>query len=100
MRRILIERVRKRCTEKHGGDFERVPLDSRVLDSTRDERLIHLDEALNKLQAYDARKADIVKLRFFAGLTNREAAAALGISTATAERDWVFAKAWLHSKIS
>ena len=100
MRRILIERARRRRTAKHGGDRERIELDSQMMDVSRDEMLLKLDEALEGLQLYDPRKAEVVKLRFFAGLTNREAAAALGISEATADRDWVFSRAWLYKNIS
>ncbi|MCA9265568.1 MAG: RNA polymerase subunit sigma, partial [Planctomycetales bacterium] len=75
MRRILIERARKRKTEKHGGQFQRVPLSGQpVAELPRDERLLQLDEALSELQRLDSRKADVVKLRFFAGLTNQETA--------------------------
>ncbi|MCA9184280.1 MAG: sigma-70 family RNA polymerase sigma factor [Pirellulaceae bacterium] len=99
MRRILIDRARRRCTQKHGGDCQRIELSVDLMPDQKDERLVQLDEVLDQLREYDARKADVVNLRFFAGLTNEEAAAALGISPATAQRDWVFARAWLQSKL-
>lgn len=100
MRRIMIERARKRRSTKHGGDKDRVELNSRLLGEAVDERLVRLDEALDDLAAYDQRKAQVVKLRFFAGLTNAEVAGVLDISPATADRDWTFAKAWLFNEIS
>ena len=99
MRRILIDRARQRATTKRGGDRVRIELNSQMIDIVRDDKLVRLDEALDNLESYDARKAEVVKLRFFAGLTNRETAAALDISEATADRDWVFARAWLHAKM-
>ena len=100
MRRILIERARKRKTKKHGGEYERIPLSGQqISELPQDDRLLQLDEALNDLQEYDSRKAEVVKLRFFAGLTNKEVADALGISTATSDRDWTFARAWLLKRM-
>ena len=99
MRRILIEAARKKKAERHGGNRERIQLDSRVLAVEEDEQLIALDTALSKLEEASPRKAEVVKLRFFAGLSIREAADALGISDATADRDWAFARAWLHKEI-
>lgn len=100
MRRILIERARQRATQKHGGNLKRVDLDSQLTAATTDQRLVELDEALSDLEEYDQRKAQVVKLRFFAGLTNKEVAAVLGVSTNTTDRDWTFAKAWLHNRLS
>lgn len=99
MRRILIEQARKRKADKHGGGRERVELDSQVLDIARDEKLLQLDEAIDRLATHHQRKANVVNLRFFAGLTNKEAAAALDISEATADRDWTFARAWLYKEM-
>lgn len=100
MRRILIDRARAKAAQKRGGDRRRVEFEE--LDhpaAKRPERFLLLDEALTKLEAQDPQKAELVKLRFFAGLTNQQAAAALGISTATAERAWAFARAWLKTEM-
>lgn len=99
MRRILIERARQRNTERHGGGRVRVELENHLLHISRDEKLVQLDDALDTLEAAHQRRAQVVKLRFFAGLTNREAAEALGISEATADRDWLFARAWLYKEL-
>lgn len=100
MRRILIDRARKRMAQKRAGDRERIELNADIAFSDKDERLILLDEALDALHEYEERKAQVVKLRFFAGLTNEETANTLGISTATAQRDWQFSRAWLHSRMA
>jgi RNA polymerase sigma factor (TIGR02999 family) len=100
MRRILIDRARRHTAVKHGGGRHRVPL-SDLADVTRTpDGLLAVDEALERLSRDDPQKADLVKLRFFAGLTMPEAAAALGISLATAERWWTYAKAWLFAELS
>ena len=100
MRRILIDRARKRMAQKREGDRRRIELSVEIAGTDSDERLVQLDEALDALYEYEARKAEVVKLRYFAGLTNEETAAALGISTATAQRDWQFSRAWLHSRMA
>jgi len=101
MRRILIERARKRRTLKRGGNAARVDIDTGSVHAAdaRDNKLLQLHDALNDLEEHDARKSEIVKLRFFAGLTTREIADTLSLSTATVERDWKFARAWLHRKM-
>ena len=102
MRRILIDRARRRKTVKHGGDRERIPLADAepeanpFINDENSERLLLLDQAIESLTKYDQRKAELVKLRYFAGLTYREACLALDISPATGDRDWVFSKAWLQ----
>jgi RNA polymerase sigma factor (TIGR02999 family) len=100
MRRILVERARhKRCLKAGGG---RRRLDVDAVELTIAEPgvdLLALDEALEKLAALDRRKADLVKLRFFAGLTIEEAASALGVATSTADSDWAFARCWLRLEI-
>jgi len=98
MRRILIDRARHKQTGKAGGGRRRLELDDiePVLKEGDGERLLALDEALQQLEAEDPRKADLVKLRFFAGLTAEQAAAALGVSTSTAEKDWAYARSWLR----
>jgi RNA polymerase sigma factor (TIGR02999 family) len=100
MRRILVEQARRKTRLKHGGGLNRVDLDSCAVSETRSIDLVALDEALSKFAADEPAKADLVKLRFFAGLTMPEAAAALGISLATAERYWTFARAWLYAELS
>jgi len=97
MRRILIERARKRLTAKRGAGAERIELDEIVLVSpdTTDDQLLALDEALEKLAALDPRKAELVKLRYFVGLSFDETAVALGIAVPTAKQWWNFARAWL-----
>jgi RNA polymerase sigma factor (TIGR02999 family) len=102
MRRILVEGYRrKQALKRGGGEAQREPLDAdRIVAPQPQEDLLAVDEALDRLAAKDARKAELVKLRFFAGLTLAEAAQVLGISANTADRDWAFAKAWLHREIT
>ena len=96
MRRILVDRARKRNSVKHGGDRVREPLDeARVMAPEVGEDLVALDEALTQLAARDAEAAELVKLRFFAGLTSAQAADALGISARTADRVWTYARTFL-----
>lgn len=100
MRRILVDRARQKKAARRGGDRQREALDRITLSvepPTHD--LLALDDALENLSKHDHRKAELVKLRFFSGLTNQQAAELLGISTATAERDWTYARAWLHQAI-
>jgi RNA polymerase sigma factor (TIGR02999 family) len=101
MRRILIDRARHKQTRKAGGGRRRLDLDDiePVLEDEDGDRLLALDEALGQLEAEDSRKAELVKLRFFAGLTAEQAAAALGVSTSTAEKDWAYARSWLRVAI-
>src|SRR3954464_6283307 len=100
MRRILVEKARRKRTEKHGGLLERQDLDDvDIAAPAPSEDLLALDEALAKLEAEDPIKAQLVKLRYFAGLTEEDAASALGISRATVQRHWRYAKAWLHSEL-
>ena len=99
MRRILTERARRKMTEKHGGHFKQIELSTDLAIAQRDEKMVALDAALEKLENRDPLKAKLVKLRFFAGLTNREASAAIGLSTATCERYWAFARAWLQREM-
>src|SRR5262249_7103118 len=101
MRRILIEQARRKSRLKHGCGHRRVDLDSGCRVSAAPSlNLLALDEALCRLAATEPAKAELVKLRFFAGLTMPEAAAALGISLATAERHWTFARAWLYAELA
>jgi RNA polymerase sigma factor (TIGR02999 family) len=101
MRRILVEAARRKKREKHGGAHRRVDLDDVTADvDGRSEELLALDEALESLGREDPAKAELVKLRYFAGLTLEEAAACQGISLATAKRRWAVARAWLYDAIS
>ncbi len=96
MRRILIEKARRRQRLRHGGALERVELDAFELSAPEeDERLLAVHECLDKLAHADPIKANVVKLRFFVGLTDREIAEALGVSERTVERHWAYAKVWL-----
>jgi RNA polymerase sigma factor (TIGR02999 family) len=96
MRRILVDRARRRRAGKHGGDLERVDLDVAEPVVRGDDALIlQVHDALERLEAEDAVKAEVVKLRFFAGLEYSEIAAILGVSEKTVQRHWAFAKAWL-----
>jgi RNA polymerase sigma factor (TIGR02999 family) len=101
MRRILIDCARRRLAAKRGGgavrvDLEKVEISSPVAD---DDRLLALNEALDKFAALDSRKAELVKLRYFVGLSFEEAAAALGIAVPTAKQWWAYARAWLAVEI-
>jgi RNA polymerase sigma factor (TIGR02999 family) len=96
MRRILVERARHKKSLKAGGDHQRVELaDIQAVEGSGDDLLL-LHEALEKLEKKDKRKADLVKLRFFAGLTNEQAASVLGVSTSTADNDWAYTRSWLR----
>ena len=100
MRRIVVENARRKKSVKRGGEHRRADIDVAELPDASDDKLVLLDEALTKLAESDAPKAELVKLRYFAGLTTREAAKVLGISTATADRYWVYARAWLQQQMS
>ncbi len=101
MRRILVERARHKGSLKAGGGNRRVELaDVEAPAGTSFDDLLALHEALDKLEKKDKRKADLVKLRFFTGLTNEQAAQVLGISTSTADNDWAYARSWLRLEIS
>jgi RNA polymerase sigma factor (TIGR02999 family) len=101
MRRILIERARRRHAVKHGGGRRRVELsDLTVADERRREELLALDEALGELEQHDAQAARLVKLRYFACFGHQEAAEAMGITRRAADRLWALARAWLHQRIS
>jgi len=100
MRRILVDRARRRQALRHGGEAERVDLDEvEIALEVPDDELIAVHEALDRFSAEDPAKADLVKLRFFVGLTLEEAARALGVSVATAKRSWQYARAWLYREI-
>ena len=101
MRRILVEKARRKQRVKHGGEHHRVEMDDeRLVCSVPSDQILALDEALERFGQEEPEKAQLVKLRFFAGLSIEEAAEALGISRATASRHWTYARAWLHNAIS
>ncbi|MBV9498912.1 MAG: sigma-70 family RNA polymerase sigma factor [Acidobacteriaceae bacterium] len=101
MRHILLDRARRRVAARRGGNAERVNLDELPdLAGGRASELIALDEALNALAKIDARKARVVELRFFGGLSVDESAAVLAISPETVMRDWKFARSWLQAELS
>jgi RNA polymerase sigma factor (TIGR02999 family) len=101
MRRILVEGARRKRRLKRGGDRQREVFDEEAIAApAEDERLLELDAALEKFQQVHPRPAELVKLRYFAGLTNEQAAESLGVSIATADRDWTYAKAWLLREMS
>jgi RNA polymerase sigma factor (TIGR02999 family) len=101
MRRILVENARRKRRVKHGGGRQRIELDEAcpVVGPPSDD-LLALDEALTRLAERDPVRAELVKLRFFAGLTMPEAAQALGLSLATAERHWTFVRVWLYAELT
>ena len=101
MRRILIDNARRKQSLRRGGDRKRIRLDDADLPiEAASDDLIALDEALEKLAEKDRMKAELVKLRYFAGLTGEQAAEVLGISHSTADEHWAYAKAWLHFEIT
>ena len=100
MRRILVEQARRRGSEKRGGDWRRVDFEELdVMASVTPGQLVVLDDALERLVALDRLAGELVKLRYFGGLALDDAAAVLGISTATAYRHWAYARAWLHGQL-
>lgn len=101
MRRILVERSRRHHRQKRGGGAEHLDLDDVEIaaPTDNDAELLAVHEALDALAAHDPRKAELVKLRYFGGLSFEETAGVLGISVPTAHRDWAYARAWLHQEI-
>ncbi len=100
MRRILVDRARRRCAEKHGGRLERVVFDEvEVTLPASEDVILDVHDALHQLETHDAEKAQVVKLRFFVGLDYAEIATLLGVSEKTVQRHWAFAKAWLARAI-
>lgn len=100
MRRILIENARRKSRLKRGGDQRRIDIDELELaDTTPDEKILLIDEALERLQADDPEKARVVLLKFFGGRTNQDVAEMLGVTERTVERHWAYAKAWLFESI-
>ncbi|OAI57719.1 RNA polymerase subunit sigma [Planctomyces sp. SCGC AG-212-M04] len=102
MRRILVERARRKQSLRHGGNRQREPLDGNepvVDEAGEDLDMLALNEALERLEAVSPRRARLVKLRYFGGLTMPEAAEILDLSQSTAEADWTYAKAWLRREL-
>jgi RNA polymerase sigma factor (TIGR02999 family) len=99
MRRILVESARRKKRARHGGDHQRVDLDSRISIVPASRDLVVLDQALGRLAAEDAPAAELVKLHFFAGLSIQKAGELLGLSRASAYRLWAYARAWLRTDI-
>lgn len=103
MRRILVERARRKKNLKNGGAYQRLGLEKATVmgkSESSDDYLLAVDEALEKLSRKDKVKAELVKLRYFAGLTGKQAAEVLGISSATADRYWKYARCWLRFEIN
>ena len=100
MRRILVDHARRKKASRRGGQQQRQDLDlAEIAEPTRSEDLLALDEALQKLSGLEPDKAELIKLRYFAGLMMEQTAEVLGISPATARRYWAYARAWLHHEI-
>lgn len=100
MRRILIDRARRRARVRHGGQWERVDADLIDLPVAQDgDKCLRVNEALDELTRIDARKAEVVKMRIFVGMEVREIAEVLGLSEKSVQRDWVFSKAWLSREL-
>ena len=101
MRRILISRARRRHALRHGGGQECLNVDDfDIASPDEDDRLLAVNDALDKFAAQEPQKAELVKLRYFAGMTHEEAAQTLGISEPTAKRWWIFSRAWLFNEIT
>jgi RNA polymerase sigma factor (TIGR02999 family) len=101
MQRILVERARRKHSVKQGGHAQRVPLDEVVWTLPEpDVDLLALHDALTRLEETEPEKAQLVRLRFFAGLSMEEAAETLGVSRTTAKRYWIYARAWLHRQVN
>jgi len=101
MRRILIDRARRKRTQRHGGGLERTDIDNVEVEAPApDDQLLAVNEALEKLALEYPVRAELVKLRYFVGMTNEEAAQVLGISLSTAKNYWTFSRAWLFQQIA
>jgi RNA polymerase sigma factor (TIGR02999 family) len=100
MRRILVERARKKARVRHGGQLERVDLDHvTVAAQDNDDTILAVHEALEKLAGQSPQKAEVVKLRYFAGMEHAEIAEALGVSEPTVRRHWAYARSWLYAEL-
>jgi RNA polymerase sigma factor (TIGR02999 family) len=100
MRRILVDQARRKLSLRHGGHLQRQPIADQEIEAAEPSMdVLGVHEALEQFQRIDATATELVKLRYFAGLTIAEAAQALGISTSTADRSWAYARAWLHAAL-
>ena len=100
MRHILVDRARRKAAARHGGGWQRLDLDNvTIASATTDENVLAVNEALEKLAAHDGEAAELIKLRFFAGLDFAEASKVLGLSERSAKRLWAYARAWLFKEI-
>jgi RNA polymerase sigma factor (TIGR02999 family) len=100
MRRILIENARRKRAVRHGGNQQRVDVEElEIAANTKDEELLAVNDALERFTALDKQKAELVKLRYFVGLSIPKAAAALGLSESSAKRAWAYARAWLYEEL-
>jgi RNA polymerase sigma factor (TIGR02999 family) len=100
MRRILVDQARRKLSLRRGGNLQRHPIEDREIEAPEPSvDILAVHEALERFQGVDAMAAQVVKLRYFAGLTIPQAAEALGISTSTADRSWAYARAWLHTAL-
>jgi RNA polymerase sigma factor (TIGR02999 family) len=99
MRRILVEKARRKRRLRHGGGLQRVDLEDVVVATAEDETLLQVHDVVDELAREDPFQAEVVKLRFFVGLTNNEAANALGVSEKTVLRYWAHAKVWLYDRL-
>jgi len=100
MRRILVDQARRKLSQRRGGHLHRRPIEELEIEAPQpSEDLLVVHEALERFQVVDSEAAQVVKLRYFAGLTIPQAADALGISTSTADRSWAYARAWLHAAL-
>jgi RNA polymerase sigma factor (TIGR02999 family) len=100
MRQILVDQARRKAAVRHGGSLVRVELqDSQIIGGAPDDELLGINDALERLAHHDPAKAELVKLRYFVGLTLGQAAEVLGISEPTAKRYWAYARAWLYREI-
>ena len=100
MRRILVEKARRKGRRKHGGELQRVDFSELdVASAESDDAVLAVNEALDKLAGHDPVGAELIKLRFFAGLSNADAAKALGLAERTGKRTWAYARAWLHEEL-
>ena len=100
MRRILVDNARRKKAERHGGGLRKVEFEEAEAASATDEQVLAVHEALEEFAKREPQKAELVKLRYFVGMTIEEAAAVLGISEGTAKRHWAYARAWLYEEIT
>ena len=100
MRRILIDHARRRRAQRHGGGAEHLPIDEfEIAAAGNEDELLAVNESLESLASHDASKAELVKLKYFVGMTTEEAAEVMGLSVATARRHWEYARAWLYREM-